>query len=251
MSLDERYRIETVKWDDIAEKKFDNIEVFPPGMDFHEFARHDKQFPGVSEFLGDLDGMRVLELGCGSGKMAVLLAKSGAHVTTFDLSSMSVLLTKRRAVVNNVKLDCLVSAGEFLPFSSESFDMIIGKAILHHLEIELGKREPYRVLRKGGKTVFVEPLGMNPILTFVRKHVPYPHKAVVGVDRPLTYKDIIAWTTDASEWRVQELQLLSMLERGFGWGARFDLLRKMDRFLLKYIPFLRRFCRYAVIFSIK
>jgi SAM-dependent methyltransferase len=251
MSLDERYRAEKEKWDDIAEKQFGDIEVFPAGMDFHKFARQDEEFPGVSEFLGDLDGKRILELGCGAGKMAVLLGKSGAHVTAFDLSPESVRLTKRNSVSNNVELDCLVSAGEFLPFSSESFDVIVGKSILHHLEIEIGKRDLYRVLRKGGKAVFVEPLGMNPILTFVRKRVPYPHKAMVGVDRPLTYSDINAWTADASEWKVQEIQLLSMLERGFGWDTHFDLLRKMDRFLLRYFPFLRRFCRYAVILSVK
>ena len=251
MSLDERYRTEKAKWDDIAEKQFNNIEVFSPGMDFHEFARQDEEFPGVSEFLGDLEGIRVLELGCGAGKMTVLLTKSGAQVTAFDLSPESVRLTKRRAIENNVELDCLVSAGEFLPFASTSFDVIIGKAILHHLEIEIGKRELYRVLREGGKTVFIEPLGMNPILTFIRKCIPYPHKAPVGVDRPLTYDDINAWTMDASERRVQEIQLLSMLERAFGWDTRFDLLRKLDRFLLKHIPYLRRFCRYAVIFSAK
>ena len=251
MSLDERYRSEKAKWDDIAEKQSHDIEVFPSGMDFHEFARQDQEFQGVSHFLGNLEGLRVLELGCGAGKMAVLLAKSGANVTAFDLSLESVRLTKSSANANNENLDSLVSAGEFLPFSSECFDVIIGKSILHHLEIEIGKREPYRVLRKGGKAVFVEPLGMNPILTFIRKFVPYPHKALVGVDRPLTYDDINSWTADASEWMVQEIQLLSMVERGFGWDTRLDLLRKADRLLLKHFSFLRRYCRYAVIFSTK
>lgn len=251
MSLNERFRTEKEKWDDIAERQFHNIEMFPSDMDFHQFALRDEEFPGVSEFLGDLTGLHVLELGCGGGKMAVLLAKSGAHVTAFDLSPESVRLTKRRAYINNVEINCLVSAGEFLPFSSEYFDVIIGKSILHHLVIEIGRRDLYRVLRKNGKTVFVEPLGMNPILTFVRKFIPYPHKAIVGVDRPLTYRDMAKWNTDVKEWSVREIQLISMLERGFDWDTRFDLLRRMDRFLLKYVPFLRRFCRYAVIFSTK
>lgn len=251
MSLDERFRSEKAKWDEIAERQFREIEVFPPGMDFHAFAREDEEYPGVSEFLGDITGARILELGCGAGKMSVLLAKSGAHVTAFDLSHESVRLTKYKSEVNNTNLDVLVSAGEFLPFASESFDVIIGKSILHHLEIEVGRRDLFRVLRKGGKSVFIEPLGMNPILTFVRKYVPYPHKAVVGVDRPLTYTDMQMWNKDASEWRVQEIQLLSMLERGFGWDANFNFLRKTDQFLLKNVPFLRRFCRYAVLLSTK
>lgn len=251
MSLEERFSAEKAKWDEIAEKQSQTIEVFPAEMDFHAFARQDEEFPGVSEFVGDLAGLSILELGCGAGKMAVLLAKSGAKVTAFDLSLESVRVTRQRAGINNVTLEPLVSAGEFLPFATESFDIIIGKSILHHLAIDIGKSELFRVLRKGGKAVFIEPLGMNPVLTFVRKVVPYPHKAPVGVDRPLTYDDIRSWNQDASIWNVQEIQLLSMVERAFGWDARFTFLRKADQFLLRYIPFLRRFCRYAVILSEK
>lgn len=251
MSIEERFNAEKVKWDKIAEKQSQTIEVFPAEMDFHAFARQDEEFPGVSEFLGNLAGTRVLELGCGAGKMAVLLAKSGAHVTAFDLSSESVRVTRQRATLNNVKLAPLVSSGEFLPFSDASFDIIIGKSILHHLVIEPGKHEIFRVLRPGGKAVFIEPLGMNPILTFARKFVPYPHKATVGVDRPLTYADVRAWNEDARVWKIQEIQLLSMVERAFGWDRNFVPLRKMDQFLLGHISFLRRFCRYAVRLSEK
>ena len=155
------------------------------------------------------------------------------------------------AEANHVDIRFLISAGEYLPFSTESFDIVIGKSILHHLVIELGKRDLFRVLREGGKTVFVEPMGMNPILTFVRKYVPYPHKATVGVDRPLTYNDMNAWTDDASQRYYQEIQLLSMLERGFGWNKEFKILRKLDEYLLRNFPFLRRLCRYVIIFSTK
>ncbi len=251
MSLDQRYHSEKQKWDEIAEKQSTNIEILAPDFDFHVFARNDDEFPGISEFLGDLNGKRVLELGCGAGRMAVLLAKSGAEVTAFDLSPESVRLAKKMAEANHVDIKFVISAGEHLPFLSESFHIVIGKSILHHLVIELGKRDLYRVLREGGKAVFVEPMGMNPILTFVRKYVPYPHKATVGVDRPLSYKDMKAWTKEASQRQFREIQLLSMIERGFGWNQEFKGLRKLDEYLLRTFPFLRRFCRYVIIFSTK
>jgi hypothetical protein len=94
-------------------------------------------------------------------------------------------------------------------------------------------------------------MGMNPILTFVRKYVPYLHKNEVGVDRPLTYQDMNSWTEDAQYKEYREIQLLSMIERGFGWDSKFTFLRKIDEYLLMYVPFLRRFCRYVVICSIK
>ena len=249
MSLEERYKSEKSKWDEIARKRSGDLEIFPPGEDFHRYARENSELPGISEFLGNLEGKHLLELGCGAGKMAVLLAKSGADVTAFDLSPLSVRTSRQLAALNNIDIDFAVASGENLPFASDSFDVIFGKSILHHLIIDLGKHEIYRVLKKGGKAVFVEPLGMNPVLTFVRKYVPYSYKNPVGVDRPLTYNDIHTWTKEFQYVAYREVELLSMVERAFGWDTKLILLREMDKFLLKYIPFLRRFCRYVVIYA--
>src|SRR5215207_499277 len=249
MSLEERYKSEKSKWDEIARKRLGDLEILPPGEEFHRYAAENSELPGISEFFGDLEGKQLLELGCGSGKMAVLLAKSGAKVTAFDLSPVSVVTARDMATVNDTDINFAVASGENLPFASDSFDVIFGKSILHHLIIDLGKHDIYRVLKKGGMAVFVEPLGMNPVLTFARKYVPYRHKHPVGVDRPLTYEDIRAWTQEFRSVKFREVELLSMVERAFGWDTKFILLRKMDKFLLKYIPFLRRFCRYVVIYT--
>ena len=248
MSLEERYKSEKSKWDEIARKRSGDLEILEPGENFHRYARKNSELPGVSEFFGNLEGKHLLELGCGSGKMAVLLAKSGAEVTAFDLSPVSVQTARQLAAINSMNIDFAVASGEQLPFANDSFDIIFGKSILHHLIINLGKHNIYRVLKKGGMAVFVEPLGMNPVLTFARKYVPYRHKHRAGVDQPLSYKDIQAWTQEFRSVKFREVELLSMVERAFGWDTKFVLLRKLDKFLLKYIPFLRRFCRYVVIY---
>jgi hypothetical protein len=59
------------------------------------------------------------------------------------------------------------------------------------------------------------------------------------------------WTRNFQYRKYREVQLLSMVERGFGWHRQFKLLRRLDDFLLKSIPFLRRFCRYVIITAIK
>ena len=251
MSLQQRYKTEKAKWDDIAEKHLEGLGVLDPGQDFHKYSLDEIKLTGASAFLGDLHRKRVLEIGCGTGLISVLLAKSGAHVTSFDLSPLSVQATKRRAEINDVNIDPLVSAGEHLPFANESFEIVFGKSILHHLDPHVGGLEIARVMSKGGKAVFVEPMGMNPVLTFVRQHLPYQHKNPVGVDQPLTYRDMDTWTQNFSSRNYREVQLLSMIERGFGWHRQFKALRKLDDILLKYIPFLRRFCRYVVITAIK
>lgn len=251
LSLDERFQLEKDKWNNIASKKLGDNRALLTDDDFHNIAKQDEMLPGVSEFLGNLSGKRLLELGCGVGFMATLLAKSGAKVTAFDLSKVSVQVAKERSEVNASPVDCLVASGERLPFPDESFDVIFGKSILHHLDMELAQYDIQRVIKSGGKAVFIEPLGMNPLLNIARDHIPYPHKGAPGVDQPLNYEDISFWTKDFQKHTFQEFQLLSMIERAFGWGNEFQLLRKLDQFLLNKIPILRRFCRYVVIFSVK
>lgn len=251
MSLRQRHRNEKSKWDGIAGRHLGDLQVIAPGLDFHKYSLNDIKLTGARAFLGDLRGKRVLEIGCGTGLISVLLAKSGAHVTCFDLSPLSVQATKRRAEINEVKIEPLISAGEHLPFADESFEIVFGKSILHHLDPQLGEAEIARIMGRGGKAVFVEPMGMNPVLTFVRQHVPYRHKNPVGVDRPLTYRDMDTWTRNFQYRNYREVQLLSMIERGFGWHRQFKFLRKLDDFLLKHIPYLRRFCRYVIITATK
>lgn len=255
MSLKETYQVEKEKWNSVAEKKQVQMErlLLKPGEDFYTFSRGSATHIGVEEFLGDLSNKHVLEYGCGLGQMTSLLAKNSAKVTSFDLSINSVNYTKKRAQLNHVdgKIELAVSAGESLPFASESFDIIFGKAILHHLNVHHGWYDLYRMLKPGGRAVFIEPIGMNPILNFIRDHVPYPNKNPRGADSPLIYDEIQAWGKGFREFRYREIQLLSMLERGLGRTIRLKPLRNLDAFLLRHFPFLRKYCRYVVMYMVK
>src|SRR5262249_34364314 len=59
-----------------------------------------------------------------------------------------------------------------LEFADGSLDLVFGVAILHHLEFARALREIHRVLREGGKIVFVEPLRHNPVARVVRWLTP-------------------------------------------------------------------------------
>ena len=253
MGLEERYQQETAKWDQLAENERQSLGTLPVELDFHKYARSSEMLPGVSEFLGNLKGKKILEYGCGFGLIAVLLAKSGGDVTAFDLSSGCVLTTAKQVKLNNVQaqVDLTIAGGEYTPFAKNSFELIFGKSILHHLLPVPAKDEIFRLLKPGGKAVFIETLGMNFFLNFARAYLPYKYRPPRGVDKALTYKDIDLWFSDYSEYRFQEIQLFSMLERAFGWETEFMFLRKLDAFLLKRVKFLRRFCRYVVIYAIK
>lgn len=254
------YEDEKAKWDSLVDAHYaQNPEklLLRPEQDFYSYVRTDKvasAYPGTKDFFGDIRGKRLLEYGCGSGMTASLLAKAGADVTAFDISEKSVATTQLRAQLNNLpNLHAQVGVGEKLPFADASFDLAFGRAVLHHLDVDLAGPELLRVLKPGGKALFIEPLGMNPVLTYVRNHVPYPDKNPVGDDRPLTYAEINKWGRGYSDFHYHEVHFFGMIVRAFPyrWHVRLPVLHKVDRVVLRYAPPLRRFCRYVLIMLVK
>ena len=75
-----------------------------------------------------------------------------------------------------------------LDFEDETFDFIYGCAILHHLDYERALDEVCRVLKPGGRILFVEPLGINPIGKLVRILTPF---ARTVDEKPLMFKELI------------------------------------------------------------
>ncbi len=59
-----------------------------------------------------------------------------------------------------------------LTFDDESFDIVFGGAILHHLEIEQTINHVHRVLKPNGLIMFLEPLNINPLYKIYRKLNP-------------------------------------------------------------------------------
>jgi SAM-dependent methyltransferase len=199
------------------------------------------------DLLGELDGRRVLELGCGPGKYTVMLARRGAHVTAIDVSAESVSLTLARAQANDVP-ELIIArqmGAERLEFDPCVFDLVVGFGILHHVDLDTIGPAIRRVLVPNGRAVFREPLGENPILEFVREYVPYPNKARSPNENPLTYTEIHKVGAFFLSTRVREFYLLSMMSRYF--DREQDWMWRVDEQLLRRFSFLRRFCRYVVV----
>jgi SAM-dependent methyltransferase len=255
MDEDARYAIERAKWDAHAHhtaeaQALGPDDLVPDGTTFASHAAGHLSLTGMSEFVGDLQGKRVLEYGCGLGRLTVVLARSGAKVTAFDLSAASIEATRERLEYNGLadRVELVVASGEHLPFPDASFDVVIGKAVLHHLDPVAGSRELARVLVPGGRATFSEPLGTNPLVVFAREHLPYPGKHERGADVPLTREDIRTWMAPFAAGKLRPIQLTAMIERAFGFDTAFPVLRRLDDVILRAVPGTWRLCRYGILY---
>lgn len=200
-------------------------------------------------WLGDLQGKRVLELGCGPGDYTIMLARRGAQVTAIDIAPASLGITRERAQANRVGQAVQTGrlAAETLAFAAESFDWVVGFGLLHHANpVALGP-EIRRVLRPGGRALFREPLGTNPLLEFVRERIPYRAKHRSLNENPLTDEDMAEVGQYFQTTRVREFYLFSMISRAVGNEMSFPFLWHLDEFLLQKFPFTRRWCRYVLV----
>ena len=98
-----------------------------------------------------------LELGCGTGFFTLNLMLGGviesAHVS--DLSPGMVQAAQRNARALGYEVQGRVADAQRLPYADDTFDVVVGHAVLHHLpDVELALRESLRVLKPGGRFVF-------------------------------------------------------------------------------------------------
>jgi len=140
--------------------------------------------------LGDVNGKTVLEYGCGGGTYTVALAQRGARVIAFDISPDLLALAKKRVEANQCEgVQLLLGSAHSLPFPDESIDVIFGMAILHHLDLEIASTELMRVLRKGGKAIFKEPVRNSKLYAWLRQFLP-KRANVSPFERPFTDREI-------------------------------------------------------------
>jgi malonyl-CoA O-methyltransferase len=117
--------------------------------------------PVVREALGDVAGLAVLDLGCGTGRHALWLAGAGAAVTAVDFSEG--MMEKARAKPGAEKVRFLVhDLHQRLPFADGAFDVVVSGLVLEHLH-DMGAffGEARRVLKPGGRAIVS---GMHPAM---------------------------------------------------------------------------------------
>ena len=249
MSATERLTAEREFHDKQAAERGESFRAGRADLAFADeaFLDHETWVRPALAKLGDLRGKHALDYGCGHGMAAVVMARAGADVTAFDLSPGYVAEARERAAANGVRIECIVADGEELPFPDATFDAVWGNAILHHLDLARAGRELFRVMKPGAVAVFCEPWGGNPLLALARRCLPYPGKDRTPDEVPLTRRDLAPLRAVFPAVEVEGFQLLGMIRRVWRGPRLCRALDWMDTRLLRWVPPLRNWCRYAVV----
>ena len=210
-----------------------------------EFNRNHELFD-----LFDPRPKRVLLYGCGEALEAPALIEAGAtHVTGIDISDGEIERAWEHARKGGYadKVDFLAGDAHITGFANDSFDLIVGSAILHHLDVRRSLEELKRILAPGGRAVLLEPLAHNPLLRLGRLLTP---SARTADEHPLTVDD----------WRIceeifpnsshREVELVSILLMPLNLVLPVTLQKRLARWvkalddrLLERHPQMGRFAR--------
>lgn len=152
--------------------------------------------PGESELnlLGNVIGKDVLEIGCGGGQNAIVLAKWGARSVGLDFSEEQIRHARRLAKKENVTVSFYIGSMEDLSmFQEESFDIVLSSFGIGYVK-NLAKtfNEVFRVLRKNGCFVFAD---VHPVANRGRA-IRYRSKIIWGLSNYFNRRKRL-WT-----WRI-------------------------------------------------
>jgi SAM-dependent methyltransferase len=207
-----------------------------------------------------LEGLRVLDYGCGPADFGVWMATEGANATLLDLSATAVELGLKRAKASGVqeRVQGVAADASTLPmFADRSFDLVFACAALHHtLKYPGAVQELARIMRPGARLVLCETWGGNPVLNSARQLRAWlqGEKEEQGEDILIDHHELRRLDSYFNALQIEHLNLFGMAKRlmrgRFGSpivSGSLRALEALDRALLRSVPALSNWCGEAVI----
>ncbi len=182
----------------------------------------------------------VLDYGCGIGNTAIKVSKyNPKKITGIDISKISIEKAIKEAKDLNLNVEYKVDNCEESSLESESYDIVYGAGILHHLKLEKCVEEIHRVLKHNGKMIFLEPLGTNPFINLYRKLTPNSRSED---EHPLIKSDFDFLKNKYSNVEIKYYGFLTLVFFPFYKTPKnskiFNFLARLDQLLFK-IKFMR------------
>ena len=133
-------------------------ESFEKGDFYNKQTQDEQHLKAILEFLPIRSGMRILDLGTGSGYLSFAIAQrySNVSVVGLDIVEKALEQNRQRAREDNINnLTFTTYEGIVFPFEDCEFDMVFSRYALHHFpKIQTSISEVSRVLKKDGHIKF-------------------------------------------------------------------------------------------------
>jgi SAM-dependent methyltransferase len=193
-------------------------------------------------------GKHALEFGCGNGANALELCRTAKAVSGIDISDVAVDIGTRHAAeagITNVEFRAMDA--ENLQFADETFDVICGVGILHHLDLQRAYSEIARTLKPDGYAMFIEPLGYNPFINAYRRLTP---KIRTPDEHPLLDRDLKTARKFFGNVKLHYYYLTTLLVAPFATSpigkAAAKVANSVDRALFSALPPLRKYAWFVI-----
>ena len=165
--------------------------LYDVGTTLLSFGRLSALHRRVVELAGIIPGERILDVGCGPGRLALTVGTvtgAGGEVCGLDPAPEMIALARGKATHLGARVRFDVGVIEALPYPALYFDAVLSTLMLHHLPDELKRRgltEIYRVLKPDGRIVAVDfgatpAHGMGHLLCVLRLRTGWDHAERLG-----------------------------------------------------------------------
>lgn len=225
-SISNRHYIEEAYHDKETKKG-----VFKAG---HSIAGEMSYYKFFYDLIGDVYGLTVLDVGCGTGWLSIKLAECGAKVYGIDISGELIKTAKANAhgVKGNFQIEFNRIALEDIKFENDFFDIVIGSAILHHTDIKVSLQNIFHAVKPRGRAIFIEPLNENPALRLWRILTP---KRRSPTERALRNEDLKYIMNVFPKSKCHYFGLSSIISYGaMMYFPKSSIIKKANNFLEKF-----------------
>ena len=190
----------------------------------------------VLSFLGNVTNKKILDAGCGKGRLTCELAKRGAEIVGVDIAYELISSAKQQ----NKNLPFLTASVSQLPFVDGCFDGVLCVEVIEHVpDTEMAIYELARVLKPGGKLIVIDKniLSLNSRYlipsALLKKWKELNNRWMYPRDFPFREK----WFTP---WEISRIMKKHCRQTSIRYLDRFVYKRlKIRRLVFKAFPFLK------------
>lgn len=224
----------------------------------------------ITKQIGNFNGKKILDVGCGLGEVSIYFALKGANVTALDISSGMLKKTSQLAKLNEVKIKTHLATAEDFNFSdNEKFDVIYMGNCLHHANIDRSMKNVVSHLNKDGIFLSWDPIAYNPIINIYRliaTKVRTPDEHPLKLSDIKLIKNYFKFSETNYFWFTTLIIFVLMFIVQFKnpnkerfwktviyeskkWEWLYKPLERLDKIILKLFPPLKLLCWNVVIFG--